>query len=913
MSEEEAVQVAVRMRIFNKRETDASASRIIRMTREDKGSKTLITNPETNEEKEFRFDYSFNSHARDPEVGPYATQDTVFNDLGRPVMEMALEGRNICLFAYGQTGAGKSFSMLGKTDIEELQGIIPRTCREIFRVIDETKGNDLIKASVSIQVVEVYCEQINDLLADRKTWPPGGHKPRLTKDGYTCDTVVKPCMNYGDIEKAFKFADHNRSVGSHALNPESSRAHTIYTIKYERKTRTSETATQEEVVTSRINLVDLAGSERTESAGTSGQMLKEGNAINLSLTALGNCIHALSEGKRPGYRDSKLTLLLQGSMTNGKVIMIAAVSPASICFEESMSTLRFAERIKMVKIKAKKNVTLDPVAEIKKEMEEMRNRMQQEIDELKTRGGGGGGGGGTVITGADPEELKALKALLEEQKENEKALREDMERQVRELAETEVEKKANADKISAQWRTALGAATDEKKEDIKEPHLLNLNPEPRLAETLIYKLKNGKTSVGRAHKESPPDLDFSGMGMLKDHCYFTWKGNKVTIHVSAPGARVLINGQPVESEAEVKHNYRVWLGNNYAFRFAFPGHQAEGDKQFNEEVKADYFFAEEEIAKEAAKASGATGQPSALSHKLSEALKKVEQANIISGDLNRDCVFQPKILTNRITGENQVVVYVTLPQGTLLWPWEKFNVRLVDMVKTWESWQYATNNEVQFNMPADEQNPFVDHDYQLVGEADVWLQSLGNMIDISLDPPVLNVSGTKEGDLSVLIAPLDENNDEGPWDDDEKADLDPFVEKAEDLKGKDIRFIVKVAKLRFDVDLGQGGRPKYRDTWVRYKINAGDHTEEFTESAHDTTGRIDPEYKHQQKFKRFVDEDFYRHITKGKVTFQVWGKLIEDAPASARVQRLPDGWKKVWAYQDPEGKLHAEAPKMDNK
>jgi len=130
--EGDAVQVAVRMRIFNQHEKDAGAARIIRMTREDKGSKTFITNPETQEEKEFKFDYSFNSHGKDPEIGPYATQDTVFDDLGRPVMEMALEGRNVCLFAYGQTGAGKSFSMLGKTDIPELQGIIPRTCKEIF-------------------------------------------------------------------------------------------------------------------------------------------------------------------------------------------------------------------------------------------------------------------------------------------------------------------------------------------------------------------------------------------------------------------------------------------------------------------------------------------------------------------------------------------------------------------------------------------------------------------------------------------------------------------------------------------------------------------------------------------------------------------------------------------------------------
>eukprot|EP00755_Sulcionema_specki_P038728 Sspe_Gene.111440::Locus_93516_Transcript_1_1_Confidence_1.000_Length_1153::g.111440::m.111440/K10392/KIF1; kinesin family member 1 len=358
----ESVQVAVRMRLFNGREKTAGATRIVRMTREEVGSKTYITNPDTGEERHFQFDYSFQSHSETEQgIGPYATQDTVFNDLGKPVLYTALEGRNVCLFAYGQTGAGKSFSMLGKSEPKEMQGIIPRSCTEIFRLRDTERDDPLVKYNVSIQVVEVYCEMINDLLANRKDWPPNGHKAKLTKDGYVVDTVTRPCNNYEDIEGAFTFADKNRSVGSHALNPESSRAHTIYTINYQRQKKTSAEATQAEVITAKINLVDLAGSERSESAGTSGLMLKEGNAINLSLTALGSTIKALSEGKRPNFRDSKLTLLLQGSMTNGKVIMIAAVSPASICYDESMSTLRFAERIKMVKIKAKKNVTQDPV------------------------------------------------------------------------------------------------------------------------------------------------------------------------------------------------------------------------------------------------------------------------------------------------------------------------------------------------------------------------------------------------------------------------------------------------------------------------------------------------------------------------------------------------------------------------
>ena len=274
--EGESVMVAVRMRLFNGRERNASATRVVRMTQEEVGSKTFITNPDTGAEKAFAFDYSFQSHCAETKgIGDYATQDTVFNLLGKPVLYGALEGRNVCLFAYGQTGAGKSFSMLGKADSPEQAGIIPRSCKEIFRIRDEERDNPLVAYKISIQVVEVYCEMINDLLEVRSKWPANGHKPRLTKDGYVVDTVTRPCLCYEDIEQAFTIADKNRSVGSHALNPESSRAHTIYTINYQRQKKTSPEAKQAETISAKINLVDLAGSERSESAGTTGIFVSE--------------------------------------------------------------------------------------------------------------------------------------------------------------------------------------------------------------------------------------------------------------------------------------------------------------------------------------------------------------------------------------------------------------------------------------------------------------------------------------------------------------------------------------------------------------------------------------------------------------------------------------------------------------
>lgn len=927
MGEEEAVQVAVRMRIFNQREKDANATRIIRMTREAVGSKTFITNPDTDEEKEFKFDYSFNTHLDDPSVGPYANQDTVFDDLGKPVLLSALEGRNVCLFAYGQTGAGKSFSMLGKNEPPSLRGIIPRTCNEIFKIRNDPeladKENEVLHEIV-IEVMEIYCEQVNDLLANRKVWPPKGHAPRPhPKGGFHCKEITStPCNDYAGIEDCFLRADRNRSVGSHALNPESSRAHTIYKIEYTKTTIFAELPPErnKQMVTAQLNLVDLAGSERMESAGTSGQMLKEGNAINLSLTALGNTIKALtSVNEKPQFRNSKLTMLLMQSMTSGKVIMIAAVSPASICYDESISTLRFAERIKLVKIKVAKNVTIDPVAEIRKQMEEMRDRMQQEIDDLKTN-----------QTEGDPAAMDALKRAMEEQRDQERQMREDAEQRLKQLEESREEREKRLQDLLAEQNKGWEGVFVGKSKDLTVPHLLNLNEDARLAETLVYPIDKPEVTCGRANPASPPVLEFNGMGIMKDHCVFEYdEANNTVILKPNTNSRCMVNGKLVTEPTPLKHNNRVWLGNNYAMRLAIPGKEEEGD-QFpdTENNRPDYFVAESEVAEAQAppKKDNEDGTPESaqdahLRHQLNEALKKIEQANIIASDLDRDAMFSPKIIKNRDTKEDMVVVNVSLPTGNLTWPWDRFNSRLIDMVHHWQGWQHAMANGQTFSLPDnEEENPFIDNGYQLVGEADVVLSSLGNMIENPVDPPVLSVTGVQEGRLKLCLAPLDKNGGEGPWDDDESGELDPFVESADEIKDKEIQFQIHVESMQLEVDLKSGGRPRYKDVFVRYKINSRNGDEEYQETPHDVGGDIKVKFDHKAKFKQFVDEEFYKRITadpadpknsniNSKVTFQVWGKVAEQkmVPVNHLVV-LPPGWKRVTAYQDSDGTLHLEPP-----
>eukprot|EP00759_Apiculatamorpha_spiralis_P018792 PhF_6_TR25128/c0_g1_i4/m.34577 len=708
MSDEESVQVAVRVRPFNKREVDASASYIIEMKTELTGSRTKIRNPDTGEERDFNLDYSFQSF--DSQESDFATQNDVYETVGSPVLKMALEGVNVCLFAYGQTGAGKSFSMLGKQDPPSERGIIPRVCRAIFdRIEAEVKVDPTIKSQVSIQVVEVYCEQINDLLAPRNKWPPHGHKPRMSKDGYVVDTTIRPCKSFEEIQSAFKVSDFNRSVGSHLLNSESSRAHTIYTIQYERRRKLSER--EEETICSRINLVDLAGSERCDVAGTSGQTLKEGTMINKSLSTLGNAIRALSEAKKPNFRDSKLTLLLQGSMTNGRVLMIAALSPASICYEETLSTLRFAERIKKVKIRAKKNVTMDAVAEVRKEMEDMRKKLMDEIEYWKTMA--------SSSDRRDAEEGALQEAMRE--------LDADISRQISNTRETLEEKDARSKQIGDEWEQAFGAAMS--KEQLTVPHLLNLNEDLRLSETLVYPFDAGDTVIGKSDKQYPPVHEFNGVGMKAKHCIVRYdaEAGKCDLTPGPFGGPLYVNGEAVKDTVELKHNCRIWMGTNYAFRFAFPGHEEEGYP----DAGCDYLTAEAEIV-EKTKPKDVTGDRGGMNHILFDALRRVDQANTIAIDLEYRVTFEPRIVTDK-HGKRTVVVVVKSPNVSLTWPYEKFLGRLASMSEMWQEWRNCDIEGTQYIYEGND-NPFVDDEYQLIGESNIWLRSLGNMIETDFIP-----------------------------------------------------------------------------------------------------------------------------------------------------------------------------------
>ena len=355
-----SIVVGVRVRPFNAREKDRNSVCCIEMP----GGNQTIIRDDLDKEKKFTFDHSFWSHDgyrvledgyMEPDDDKYADQKIVFDTVGKQILDNAWQGYHCCLFAYGQTGSGKSYSMVG---YGANKGIVPISCDEIFKRIGMNKDADK-SFEVQVSMLEIYNEKVQDLLIKPDKRPPSGLKIRESKIlGIFVDGLSKhPVTSYEQISNKMDEGYNNRTIGSTLMNATSSRAHTIVTIEFRQITMVAKKKSEK---LSMINLVDLAGSERSGSTGATGDRLKEGCNINKSLLILGNVINCLADkaiGKNknmlPPYRDSALTRILQNALGgNSKTVMICALSPASINYEETLSTLRYADRAKKIQNKA---------------------------------------------------------------------------------------------------------------------------------------------------------------------------------------------------------------------------------------------------------------------------------------------------------------------------------------------------------------------------------------------------------------------------------------------------------------------------------------------------------------------------------------------------------------------------------
>ncbi|ORZ10035.1 P-loop containing nucleoside triphosphate hydrolase protein [Lobosporangium transversale] len=274
---------------------------------------------------------------------PSSTQDDVFEEISQ-LVQSALDGYHVCIFAYGQTGSGKTHTMEGPLNADaKSMGMIPRSVLQIYEHAKALESKGWVY-TMEGQYIEIYNETINDLLANEGTDSGKKHEIRHGPNGITTITDVTTVMltSPAKVAALLKKAAHNRSVGSTQMNERSSRSHCVFTLRLSGKNTITEEASM-----GVLNLIDLAGSERLSQSGATGERLKETQAINKSLSCLGDVIYAISN-KDPHipYRNSKLTYLLQNSLGgNSKTLMFVNVSPLMSNFNETLCSLRFATKV----------------------------------------------------------------------------------------------------------------------------------------------------------------------------------------------------------------------------------------------------------------------------------------------------------------------------------------------------------------------------------------------------------------------------------------------------------------------------------------------------------------------------------------------------------------------------------------
>ncbi|KAL9098319.1 MAG: hypothetical protein Q9163_006002 [Psora crenata] len=583
------IKVVVRVRPFNGREVQRNAKCVVQM----RDSQTILTPPPDAEErlrkggikgadgqKTFAFDKSYWSFdRRDPH---FAGQDNLFNDLGKPLLDNAFQGYNNCIFAYGQTGSGKSYSMMGYGDEA---GVIPRICENMFQRINEYQEKDKnLKCTVEVSYLEIYNERVRDLLnpANKANLKVREHP---STGPYVEDLAKLAVRSFEEIEHLMDEGNKARTVAATSMNETSSRSHAVFTLTVTQKRHDIETKMAGEKV-AKISLVDLAGSERATSTGATGARLKEGAEINRSLSTLGRVIAALADlstGKKKNmsmvpYRDSVLTWLLKDSLGgNSLTAMIAAISPADINFEETLSTLRYADSAKRIKNHAVVNE--DPNARMIRELKE-------ELAQLRSKLSSGATVGGIAeeqyaadtpldkqivsITQADGTVKQVSKAEIAEQLNQSEKLYDDLnqtwEEKLEKTEQIHREREAALEELGISIEKGFVGVSTPK----RMPHLVNLSDDPLLAECLVYNIKPGTTTVGNVEDPSTStEIRLNGSKILKEHCSFENVDGQVTV-VPRDNAAIMVNGLHVERPTRLRSGNRIILGDFHIFRFNHP-------------------------------------------------------------------------------------------------------------------------------------------------------------------------------------------------------------------------------------------------------------------------------------------------------------------------------------------------------
>uniref|UniRef100_A0A3P8RZ87 Si:rp71-84d9.1 n=1 Tax=Amphiprion percula TaxID=161767 RepID=A0A3P8RZ87_AMPPE len=690
MHSKDCVKVAVRVRPFNKRERDAGSRCVVSMV----SSSITIQDPrDSQNRRSFCFDYAYWSHSgftRDnsglwvPEEpgGRYADQDSVFQDLGEGILENALQGYNATLLAYGQTGSGKSYSMVG---YGPNKGLVPKLCVWWFLI-----EMFLMSLQVFFSMLEIYNEQVVDLLS-RGSRTPGGLRVREEQQrGFYVEGLrTVPCES---VEQLMEQGTRTRTTAATHMNANSSRSHMLIILQL-KQIFSKESITKQ----SNINLVDLAGSERQRSSGSEADRLKEGTAINLSLTTLGNVISALADvavGKKVvhiPYRDSVLTKLLQSAL-GGNSRTIATLSPADICYEESLSTLRYAERAKRIQNRAVVNES--PTERLVKELKAENARLLQRLSRLGQEG-----------RRANDETIVQLQFMSP---------------------------------IFIHEVYVPLFQLQERRMMQMHPYILNINEDAQLSGVVKLFIQEGES------------ISVSPYLLIQErHAVFRNEQRRVTLK-PLTGSNVIVNGNTVSQTTELQHLDRLILGSNCTYLFI--GYPSERGGDDWSRYDYDYFQSElaaaEGIHLGESSAGSSQTDPSLLAvfYDYIKLMPMVAEVNQMSQELNKGVDFKLEIKNLALSDpkghdlEKDIVVRVTSKGSKQVWVWSK--AKFVNRKFLME--------EVYQHHQAEDKDPFWDPvEPLLLGTAHLWLQSLAFRIPLEEQLEVLGSEGTEEAILQA--------------------------------------------------------------------------------------------------------------------------------------------------------------------
>ncbi|GAB1298140.1 Kinesin-like protein KIF13A [Apodemus speciosus] len=516
---------------MNRRELELNTKCVVEM----EGNQTVLHPPPSNTkqgERVFAFDYCFWS-MDESNTTKYAGQEVVFKCLGEGILEKAFQGYNACIFAYGQTGSGKSFSMMGHA---EQLGLIPRLCCALFQRIS-LEQNESQTFKVEVSYMEIYNEKVRDLLDPKGSRQSLKVREHKVLGPYVDGLSQLAVTSFEDIESLMSEGNKSRTVAATNMNEESSRSHAVFNIIITQTLYDLQSGNSGEKV-SKVSLVDLAGSERVSKTGAAGERLKEGSNINngRSLTTLGLVISSLAD-QAAGKGKNKFDNLGGNSQTS----MIATISPAADNYEETLSTLRYADPAKRIVNHAVVNE--DPNAKVIRELRE-------EVEKLER----------AALAGRGAMKAPELKEKLEESEKLIKELTVTWEEKLRKTEEIAQERQRQLESMGISLETSGIKVGDDK------CYLVNLNADPALNELLVYYLKD-HTRVGA---DTSQDIQLFGIGIQPEHCEIDIAADGDITLTPKENARSCVNGTLVCSATQLWHGDRILWGNNHFFRINLP-------------------------------------------------------------------------------------------------------------------------------------------------------------------------------------------------------------------------------------------------------------------------------------------------------------------------------------------------------